>query len=180
MRCLVVDDSPTIQLLLRHLLAPHGECDVVQNGQEALDAHQRSLDEGRPYHLICLDLGLPYVHGADVLASMRTAEALQHPPVRSRIIVVTASRDTALVQRICEHGADGYLLKPIDADKLIEYLHRSGLGNNPDAEHPALQAVTRLAAADEISIAGLAALIGCCTKSITRQCARPAPRTYPE
>jgi two-component system chemotaxis response regulator CheY len=125
-RSLVIDDSATIQFLLQHCLAPHGHCDVVQNGQEALDAYQRSLDEGRPYDLICLDLGLPYFSGADVLAKIRAAEAHHQLTTRAHIIVITA-RHAEEARRICDQGADAYLLKPVDAGILRRHLKDLGL-----------------------------------------------------
>jgi len=153
MRSLVIDDSPTIQLLLRHILASHGECDVAQNGQEALDANNRSLDDGRPYDLICLDLGLPYFKGAEVLAKIRAAEAQRKLPVRARIIIITASRDAGEVQRVCDQGADGHLLKPVDARALTEYLKDFGLVGGTAKDEPGpIREVERMGDAEEIPI----------------------------
>lgn len=170
MRCLVIDDSPTIQFLLRHILASHGDCDVAQNGQEALDAHNRSLEDGRPYDLICLDLGLPYLNGEEVLAKIRAAEAQRQLPVRARIIVITASHDAGEVQRICDQGADGHLLKPVDARALTEYLENFGLVGGTAKEEPRpIKEVERMGDEDEIPIPVLAALIRCLVDSLSRQ-----------
>src|SRR5580704_9980521 len=102
MRSLVVDDSPTIRILLQHILASYGECDVAQNGQEAIDAHRRGLSDGRPYGLICLDLGLPYFDGIAVLSKIRAEEAQRQLPLRARIVVVTASREPGQLQKASE------------------------------------------------------------------------------
>src|SRR5436305_8396992 len=122
MRCLIVDDSPTIQILLEHVLGAHGECDVAQNGQVALYAYHRALEEGAPYDLICLDLGLPYIKGSEVLAKIRESEALRQSSARTRIIVITGSRDADELRRVYEQGADCCLPKPIDPSKLLEQL----------------------------------------------------------
>ena len=172
MRTLVVDDSPAIRVLLQRILASYGECDVAQNGQEAIDAHSRGLSEGRPYELICLDLGLPYFDGIAVLAKIRAAEVQRQLPVKARIVVVTASREPGRTQKASELGADGCLLKPVVAEQLIQYLKDFGLVSN-DATEPAYGAFVRqidqMCEVDHIPVAVLARMIRSMASSSDRQ-----------
>jgi len=178
MRSLVVDDSPTIRILLQHLLGAYGTCDVAENGQEAIDAHRRALADGCPYELVCLDLALPYYDGIAVLSKMRSAESQCDPPMRSRILVVTASREPERTQKAKRIGADGCLLKPIVTTDLMEYLHEFGFVEAPASHTPyddLLGKLQRLCDSDEIPISSLAEDIRNMAASIERQSPRQNP-----
>jgi two-component system chemotaxis response regulator CheY len=171
MRSLVVDDSPIIRILLQHILASYGECDVVQNGQEAIDAHGRGLSDGCPYDLICLDLGLPYFDGIAVLSKIRATEAQRQLHIKARIVVVTASREPGCVQEATELGADACLLKPVVAEQLIQNLKEFGLVGDDAAKAygvPVRQ-IQQMCAADEIPVAVLVGMIRSMSNSLDRQ-----------
>jgi two-component system chemotaxis response regulator CheY len=171
MRTLVVDDSPTIRILLQHLLGSYGECDVAENGQEAIDAHGRGLIEGRPYDLICLDLGLPYFDGIAVLSKIRAVESQRQSRVKARIVVVTASREPGRTQKASELGADGCLLKPVVPEQLLQYLQDFGLvgsASAPSYGEIVLQ-IQKMCEADEIPIGALVRMIHSMADSIERQ-----------
>jgi len=178
MRSLVVDDSPTIRLVVQHILTAYGECDVAQNGQEAIDAHTRALGDGHPYDLICLDLGLPYFDGIAVLSKIRTVEAQRQLPVKARIVVVTASREPGRVQKAIDLGADGCLLKPVVAEQMIQYLEDFGLVSGTTAS-PAyrepIRQIEPMCEADEIPVRVLTRLIRRMADSIERQSSPGAP-----
>jgi len=175
MRSLVVDDSPTIRLVVQHILGPYGPCDVAQNGQEAVDAHLRGLREGHPYHLICLDLGLPYLDGSAVPATIRATEA-EHSAVRSRIVLVTASKDLARIQTAYEHGADGCLFKPVVPDELLQYLTDFGLHTGQAGvldDALLIERISQMCDADEMPVPVLSKLLRRISHSLERQTAEP-------
>jgi two-component system chemotaxis response regulator CheY len=122
MRSLIVDDSPIIRRLLEQFLTPYGECVPAKNGRDALEAHSRGLSEGHPYDLICLDLQLPDLGGIEVLSEIRAAEARHGSTAKARVIVITASDDVNDVNKVKDLGADGYLLKPVSKQKLLDYV----------------------------------------------------------
>jgi CheY-like chemotaxis protein len=66
--------------------------------------------------LVLLDLNMPKMDGAEVLAEMVSDEALRHLPV----IVLTSSRADADVQKMYGLRCSSYIVKPVDFDKLIE------------------------------------------------------------
>jgi len=62
--------------------------------------------------LILLDLIMPYVSGAELLEDIRRA----HPEVP--ILIITAVNDIESVVDCIRHGANDYILKPVDKDHL--------------------------------------------------------------
>lgn len=63
--------------------------------------------------LILMDLRLPHEDGYEALAQIRSNEKLKD----TLVVVVTAQASTAEMQRAKEAGFDGFLSKPLDADK---------------------------------------------------------------
>lgn len=125
MRILIAEDDLTSRNFLFKLLSKYGECDLVVDGLEALDAVIMSLKNSTPYDLICLDIMMPKVDGVKVLKHIRELEIQKGvlPEKRSKIVMTTALAETHFVQNAFEIGCDAYAAKPIDTDKLIEVLH---------------------------------------------------------
>lgn len=111
---LYVEDNPSNITLVRRVLArrAHVRLEVVQNGNEAVEAVERLRPD-----LVLLDLHLPGLHGADILAELRASE-----DVRLRmmpIVVVTADLTVGNERRLLEAGATLFLSKPIDVHRLL-------------------------------------------------------------
>ena len=128
MRSLVVEDARVSQLILAKILTAYGECQMANTGYDALQAFNRAFAERRPFDLICLDLGLPDFDGVEVLTEIRAVEQARGVPPgrRVHVIAVTASSDMDAVNALADMG-DGYILKPINREKLIQALVRLGL-----------------------------------------------------
>lgn len=69
-----------------------------------------------PPCLALLDLNLPRKSGLEVLQSVRATPALRSLPV----ILLTSSSQARDIQAAYALGANGYLVKPASADKLLE------------------------------------------------------------
>jgi CheY-like chemotaxis protein len=104
---LIAEDEDTLRELVRVSLGGGYRYAEAADGVEALSA-LRAL---RP-DLLVLDLMLPRLAGADVLAELRGDPAIRDTPV----VVITAwshAEDSALAA-----GADRFLAKPFDPDDL--------------------------------------------------------------
>ncbi len=129
MRILIAEDDLTSRKFLFKFLSRYGECDLVVDGLEALDACLLAIKEDKMYDLICLDIMMPKVDGVKVLKSIRDLELQKGivPEKRSKIIMTTALAETQLVQNAFDIGCDAYAAKPIDTVKLVEVLNKFGL-----------------------------------------------------
>ncbi len=104
---LIIEDDATIRTALVRALSARGHSTMTS--PNALDGLQ-SLVAQRP-DLVLLDLGLPDLDGASLLAMIR---AVSDVPV----IVVSARDDGAGIVALLDAGADDYLVKPFAADQL--------------------------------------------------------------
>ncbi|MGN7613825.1 response regulator [Magnetococcales bacterium HHB-1] len=126
MRILIADDEPNNRTLLKHHLAPHGECDLVVDGLEAVEAFTIALEDGEGYALICLDIMMPEMNGQEALKRIREIEE-EHgiSGDREAVILMTSALDDErqVVEAYFKGGCTDYLVKPISRDKLTEKLH---------------------------------------------------------
>jgi len=134
MRILIAEDDLISRKFLFKFLNRYGECDLVVDGLEALDAVLLSIKEESPYNLICLDIMMPKLDGVKVLKSIRDLELQKGilPSERAKIIMTTALSETQYVQKAFDIGCDAYAAKPIDTDKLIDVLQKFGLVEQED------------------------------------------------
>lgn len=126
MRILIAEDDLVSRKFLFKFLSRYGECDLVVDGLEALDAFLMSIKENKPYDLVCLDIMMPKVDGVKVLKAIRDLETQKGilPEKRSKVIMTTALAETQFVQNAFEIGCDAYAAKPIDITKLMEVLQK--------------------------------------------------------
>lgn len=105
---LMVEDTASVAVLYRSYLTPLGiDINIVGTGREAIE----SLTFRTP-DLILLDLRLPDMTGMDVLYAVKQT----HPEVPIIFMTAHGSIDTAV--EAMRHGAQDFLIKPCEADRL--------------------------------------------------------------
>lgn len=118
---LQVEDDPNDVVLFQHAMRMVGMTNPIQvasDGQEAIDYLKgvgRFADRKTfPLpSLVLLDWKLPHVMGLDVLKWIR------HQPGAARVVVLlTASGQETDIAAAYRLGANGYLVKPVEASKL--------------------------------------------------------------
>jgi len=132
MKILIVEDDMISRKFLSKFLAQYGECDIVVDGMEALDAYLIAEKEKQPYDLIFLDIMMPKIDGIKVLKAIRDFEAQRkiRPEDKVKIIITTALADTEFVHQAFEIGCEAYAAKPVDTDKLVEVMKKLGITKN--------------------------------------------------
>lgn len=130
MRILIVEDDFTSRIFLQSLLSPFGDCDLIEDGDQAVKAFTMALNEDRPYDLICLDIMMPNMDGHEALKLIRKTEGERgvKPKDEVKVVMTTALNDPKnVVKAYYEGGATAYLAKPIEKDALLKVIREMGL-----------------------------------------------------
>lgn len=129
MKVLIVEDDFTNRKILQRYLQPHGECDIAVDGDEAYEAFKGAFTARQPYDLVCLDIMMPRMDGHSVLKRIREYET-EHGVNASdgvKIIMTTALDDSRNVLGAFKEGAEAYVVKPIEKQKLLHEIRKLGL-----------------------------------------------------
>ena len=106
---LVIDDEQEIRESLQQLLTLEGyQAQSAATGEEGLKHAEAGV-----YDLILLDISLPDVNGLDVLKTVKR----DSPDVG--VIMITAYDSSQLAFQASKEGAESYITKPWDNDKLL-------------------------------------------------------------
>lgn len=108
-RVLLVEDSPTNQLLARGLLEEAGyEVTIVDNGEEAVTSAG-----GGGFDLVLMDILLPGIDGCEATRQIRSQNQAPLP-----ILAMTGETEADGPERYREAGMNGCLSKPLELDEL--------------------------------------------------------------
>lgn len=109
MKILIVDDCPTTRKLMGLSLRSKG-FDVVfaENGLDAIEKLAMT-----PVNMIVTDLNMPYMDGLELIKRLRADYGSDIP-----ILMVTTEADDEEKIKALEAGANGYLVKPVNADQM--------------------------------------------------------------
>lgn len=116
-RILIVEDDVRNVYSLTSVLEPRGAVvQIARNGQEAIEALDASAaDPAKRIDLVLMDVMMPVMDGLTATRAIR-----QDPRWQSlSIVMLTAKAMPDDQQRCLEAGANDYMAKPIDVDKLL-------------------------------------------------------------
>ena len=122
---LLVEDDPGDTLMIREAFEDNkvrNRLTCVTDGVQALEflRHEgEHADVPRP-DLILLDLNLPRKDGREVLAEIKSDDALSTIPV----VVLTTSQAEEDVLRSYELHANAYVTKPVDFERFIDVVRQ--------------------------------------------------------
>jgi PAS domain S-box-containing protein len=119
---LVAEDNEINALLMRSLLARLGHDTVIAtNGAAALESWAAARSAGTPYDLVLMDIQMPELDGIEAAKRIRQLEAEQ-AGAPTPILALTANTLVEDRYACFEAGMDGFLIKPLDREKLEEAL----------------------------------------------------------
>jgi PAS domain S-box-containing protein len=119
---LVAEDNEINALLMRSLLGRLGHHAVITtDGEEALESWLSAESAGAPYDLVLMDIQMPKLDGIETTKKIRAREAGQRAR-RTPILALTANTLVEDRYACFEAGMDGFLVKPLDREKLADAL----------------------------------------------------------
>jgi len=112
---IVVDDHPLMRKGITQLLSIDPNFVVIDEATNGIEAV--SMVKKQHPDMVLLDLNMKAVSG------LETLKALRNDGITSKIIMLTVSDAKQDVISLINQGADGYLLKDTDPERLLENLY---------------------------------------------------------
>jgi two-component system chemotaxis response regulator CheY len=112
MKILIVDDSRTMRMMLKHALTPLGPVAFVEavDGVEGLKAFA-TFPSG--YDLVLVDWNMPHMNGLEMIGKVREIDK------KTPIIMVTTEGEKDHVLDALRAGANSYVIKPFSPETLL-------------------------------------------------------------
>lgn len=124
MKSLIVEDDYITAEVMREIMSAFGECDVAEDGKRALDFFSVALVTKEVYDVIFLDIMMPELDGQETLENIRRME--NDYDIRGldgvKIVMTTALDDFENIKKAFKSQCEGYIVKPIDKDKIVNKL----------------------------------------------------------
>jgi two-component system chemotaxis response regulator CheY len=111
-RILIVEDSPTMRQLLVFALKRMKDIDIVE-AQDGMDGLRKVTSDH--FDLALVDSNMPVMDGLKLISLIRGEDSIQQMP----ICVITSEGAQEDRDRALELGANEYLTKPIQANKVL-------------------------------------------------------------
>ncbi|MEL6185196.1 MAG: response regulator [Myxococcota bacterium] len=116
-KILVVDDSKTIRMSLTEILGRLGnEVLLAETGDDAL----QQVKGGLTADLVITDYNMPGMNGIELIEALRKEKAFRFLP----ILVLTTETQGDLRQAAKKAGATGWLVKPVNAQQLVQVVNQ--------------------------------------------------------
>ena len=111
-RILIVEDSPTMRQLLVFALKRIKGAELIE-AQDGMDGLRKVTSDH--FDLALVDINMPVMDGLKLISLIRGEENLKQMP----IVVITTEGATEDRERALSLGADEYLTKPIQANRVL-------------------------------------------------------------
>lgn len=107
---LIVDDEPSIRLILEHYF--HSEFKIIlkSNGLEAMEW----LELGYMPDAIVADYSMPVMDGLDFIKNVRSHPSHKYTP----LVMLSGKDETNHKIKCLKQGADDYVIKPFNPEEL--------------------------------------------------------------
>jgi two-component system chemotaxis response regulator CheY len=124
MKVLIVEDDMHSLRMMHAAISPLAECTLAKNGFEAIDSYHEAISSEHQFDMIFLDIMMPDISGHEVLKIIRSHERQHSSPYSKevKIVMTTAFRDCKNLINSFENKCDGYLVKPIELEALLDML----------------------------------------------------------
>ena len=112
----IIDDHPLVSNGIATMLNETSYLKIIgtaKTGRNALDFLSQQTPD-----IILLDISLPDMNGIELCSLIRTTNKT------SKIIGLTSANETALITQLLSAGANGYLLKNMEREELIQAIEQ--------------------------------------------------------
>lgn len=113
---LVVDDASFMRMMIKDILTKNGFTVVgeAENGLKAVDKYKELSPE-----LVIMDITMPEMDGIQAVKEIKKINS------NSKIIMCSAMGQQAMVIEAIQAGAKDFIVKPFQADRVIEAVKKA-------------------------------------------------------
>jgi len=115
-KILIVDDAAFMRMMIKEILTKNGY-NVVGEAQDGAQAVEK-YKELRP-DLVTMDITMPEMDGIHALKEIRAFDP------NARVIMCSAMGQQAMVIDAIQAGAKDFIVKPFQADRVIEAIKKT-------------------------------------------------------
>ncbi|RKQ35584.1 response regulator [Oceanobacillus halophilus] len=147
-RIILIDDHKLFREGVKRILEFEPTFEVVAEGNDGSEA-AKLVKENNP-DVVLMDINMPNINGVQA-----TADLVRYFP-NTKVIILSIHDDESYVTHALKTGAQGYLLKEMDADALIEAIKVVSDGGSylhPKVTHNLVREYRRLAKENASAIA---------------------------
>jgi DNA-binding NarL/FixJ family response regulator len=119
---MLVDDQDLIREGIKMILSLCEEIEVVDeaaNGKEAFEKVKKNKD----IDVILMDIKMPEMNGVEATKKIKE---LENSP---KVVILTTFKDDEYLFEALKNGADGYILKDVKSDEIVEAIKTVYSGN---------------------------------------------------
>ena len=114
-KVLIVDDASFMRMTIRQMLEKNGH-EVVGEAGDGIEAVKRFI-EVKP-EVVLLDITMPEMNGVEALKRIKELDS------SAKVIICSAMGQQAMVAQAIQNGAKDFIVKPVEADRLIAAVDR--------------------------------------------------------
>ena len=115
-RILVVDDSPSVRMMVSNTLKAAGyQVDMAEDGQGALEASQRTS-----FNAVITDQNMPRLDGIGFCRAFRARPENRGVPV----VFLSTESEATVKEKARAAGAIGWIIKPFDQRQLLSVVSK--------------------------------------------------------
>ena len=117
-KVLIVDDAAFMRMMLKDILTKNGY-EVVgeaENGAKAVEKYKEVTPD-----LVTMDITMPEMDGISALKNIRSIDS------NAKVVMCSAMGQQAMVIEAIQAGARDFIVKPFQADRVLEAV-KKGIG----------------------------------------------------
>ena len=114
-RVLIVDDAAFMRMMLKDILVKNGY-EVVgeaENGQRGVERYFELLPD-----VVTMDITMPEMNGIEAVRKIKEKDP------NARVVMCSAMGQQAMVIEAIQAGAKDFIVKPFQADRVLEALRK--------------------------------------------------------
>lgn len=119
-RIIIADDHQIVIDGLKSLLFDQPQIEIIGEALDGLEVLK--LAELMPAHVVIMDVDMPRMDGLEATRQLRE----KHPC--TQVLALTMHSEKAVVNKMLEAGAQGYVLKNVRKDELLEAISKVAAG----------------------------------------------------